>query len=41
MTVDLSKKFEYNEKDDCTRFMGDKLIIRVPDRYVSGISYYS
>lgn len=35
MTVDLSKKFEYNEKDYCTRFMGDKLIIRVPDRYAS------
>lgn len=31
---DMSKKFEYSEKDDCTRFMGDKLIIRVPDHYI-------
>jgi len=31
--ADLSNKFEYSEKDDCTRFMGDKLIIRVPEHY--------
>ena len=31
--ADLSSKFEYSEKDDCTRFMGDKLIIRVPEHY--------
>lgn len=31
--ADLSSKFEYSEKDDCTRFMGDKLIIRIPEHY--------
>lgn len=31
--ADLSNKFEYSEKDDCTRFMGDKLIIRIPEHY--------
>ena len=31
--ADLFNKFEYSEKDDCTRFMGDKLIIRIPEHY--------
>lgn len=31
--ADLSSKFEYSEKDDCIRFMGDKLIIRIPEHY--------
>ena len=31
--ADLSSKFEYSEKDDCTRFTGDKLIIRIPEHY--------
>lgn len=31
--ADLSNKFKYSEKDDCTRFMGDKLIIRIPEHY--------
>ena len=29
----MSKKFEYSERDNCIRFMGVKLIIRVPERY--------